>query len=460
MLINNLSFSYPDLELLKNVNLNLPKGGHFALIGANGSGKTTFFRLLAHELEPDCGQIIKQGQTIFVKQFSSQNQSKSPGQQQLARLKEAFLKHPELLLLDEPTANLDQAGINLLVTWIKKNHHTLIVISHDIYFLQKIADNILFLNQQTITLYPGNLQNFNAKYQAAQNKQYQLYEAAQKKHKKQQKAAQKMLEKANRAKKGRNLSNSDRKAQSLAGKYDKIERALARNAKKMRRKAEANLRYNKPYEQMGFKLLTTYQNPQKITLNLAFTGLKIQEKELITQPFYLRIASHDHIALLGANGVGKSSLIKQLFLMLKPKYRVTYFQQEIQDIWQPTQNMLTQLQTKAGVKSQIILDVAGALGLKKELLLKLPSQLSGGQLLKAQLILQLVLPFDILLLDEPTNYLDYDGVLALSSFIKQSSAAIIFISHDENFVRNCATKAYFIGNQHFYNYLNLDDYFQ
>ena len=114
---------------------------------------------------------------------------------------------------------------------------------------------------------------------------------------------------------------------------------------------------------------------------------------------------------------------------------------------------------KVKIFCQVVLDVAGALGLHADLLSRAPDELSGGQLLKAQLVLELVSPFDVLLLDEPTNYLDYDGVRALTEFIRNSEAAVVVISHDERFVEGCVDRTYLISDRRFSDYCDLGDYF-
>lgn len=108
---------------------------------------------------------------------------------------------------------------------------------------------------------------------------------------------------------------------------------------------------------------------------------------------------------------------------------------------------------------QVIRDVCGALGIRSDILSRSPNTLSGGQLLKVQLALNLMMPFDILLLDEPTNYLDYDGVMALTNFINDSQAAIVLVSHDETFVKQTATQSFIIQDQNWIDYLTYDDYF-
>lgn len=269
-----------------------------------------------------------------------------------------------------------------------------------------------------------------------------------------------MKEKAAKSRKSGGVSNSEAKARSLLGNYDKVQRRLSANARRMQKSLDEGPKNSKPYEKMGLKLLTTYQKPQKVRINLDFDGLSGHGIRLIDNSFSFRIRSGETVGLLGRNGSGKSTLLDEVEGRLEERScRVSRFRQEIQDVWEEGENLLSQLMKASGMPEQVVLDVAGALGLHADLLSRAPNELSGGQLLKAQLVLELVSPFDVLLLDEPTNYLDYDGVRALTEFIRNSEAAVVVISHDERFVEGCVDRTYLISGRRFSDYCDLGDYF-
>lgn len=139
--------------------------------------------------------------------------------------------------------------------------------------------------------------------------------------------------------------------------------------------------------------------------------------------------------------------------------RTNYFHQNIKQEWQNSLPLIAQLMNQSGIREEIILDVAGALGVHRKMLIRQPSELSGGQLLKVELVSCLITACDVLILDEPTNYLDYDGVEALTAYIKDSQAALVIVSHDKRFIESVATNVAVIKNKEVFNYLTLKDYF-
>lgn len=448
--VNDLAFSYGDNPLFSKCSFRIGNGRHVALVGDNGTGKTTLLRLITGILKPDAGMVRYDGHAEMV----------SPGQGQMQRISRAFAKRPDILLLDEPTSNLDAEGIRKLTGMIGGFRGIAVIISHDIAFLEKAVDCVLMIEDRHIDLYDGNFEEFRQMRERNRNNQYQLYEVEQKQRRRQKRVAQKMKEKAAKSRKSGGVSNSEAKARSLLGNYDKVQRRLSANARRMQKSLDEGLKNAKPYEKMGLKLLTTYQKPQKVRINLDFDGLSGHGIRLIDNSFSFRIRSGETVGLLGRNGSGKSTLLGEVEGRLeKRSCRVSRFRQEIQDVWEEGENLLSQLMKASGMPEQVVLDVAGALGLHADLLSRAPDELSGGQLLKAQLVLELVSPFDVLLLDEPTNYLDYDGVRALTEFIRNSEAAVVVISHDERFVEGCVDRTYLISDRRFSDYCDLGDYF-
>lgn len=121
-----------------------------------------------------------------------------------------------------------------------------------------------------------------------------------------------MKEKAAKSRKSGGVSNSEAKARSLLGNYDKVQRRLSANARRMQKSLDEGLKNAKPYEKMGLKLLTTYQKPQKVRINLDFDGLSGHGIRLIDNSFSFRIRSGETVGLLGRNGSGKSTLLGEV----------------------------------------------------------------------------------------------------------------------------------------------------
>ena len=217
------------------------------------------------------------GHAEMVSQFPAGMEVVSPGQGQMQRISRAFAKRPDILLLDEPTSNLDAEGIRKLTGMIGGFRGIAVIISHDIAFLEKAVDCVLMIEDRHIDLYDGNFEEFRQMRERNRNNQYQLYEVEQKQRKRQKRVAQKMKEKAAKSRKSGGVSNSEAKARSLLGNYDKVQRRLSANARRMQKSLDEGLKNAKPYEKMGLKLLTTYQKPQKVRINLDFDGLGERE---------------------------------------------------------------------------------------------------------------------------------------------------------------------------------------
>lgn len=112
--VNDLAFSYGDDLLFSKCSFRMGNGRHVALVGDNGTGKTTLLRLIAGILKPDAGMVRYDGHAEMVSQFPAGMEVVSPGQGQMQRISRAFAKRPDILLLDEPTSNLDVEGLSLI----------------------------------------------------------------------------------------------------------------------------------------------------------------------------------------------------------------------------------------------------------------------------------------------------------------------------------------------------------
>lgn len=140
--ISHLSFSYQNQPLLENLNLTLSAPEKVAIIGDNGTGKTTLLRLISGELHPDEGSIKTTGNIGFLKQTQDDLQNKSGGERTQIRLAELFHQNPEILLLDEPTNNLDAESKAWLLRDLRSYRGLTLIVSHDRDFLQSIAEKI------------------------------------------------------------------------------------------------------------------------------------------------------------------------------------------------------------------------------------------------------------------------------------------------------------------------------
>lgn len=459
--IKNVSFQFEEGHIVfDNINFRISEG-HVGIVGDNGVGKTTLINLISGKLSPQKGTISLIGNVQVISQFNDWEENYSPGEVQLQRLKEAFFSNPDILLLDEPTSNLDKQGIKLLSGLISHFSGIVLLISHDFDFLNSTTDSILLIENRRVEVYEQKFEDFQLEYEKKRHKEFQMYEVQQKQKNQQRKSVQRLQEKAHRSKRVRGISNSDKKAKGLAGKYDKVQNRLATSEKKMRQSLNDSNHNKKPFTKIGLKILSYYQNPGKISMQLSFDSVKVNGNYLVDSPFQINVKSGHVLSLLGENGVGKTTLLNNIFRKLDEKnVRVNYFHQNINQDWNESLPLITQIMNKSRVREEVILEVAGALGVNRDMLTRNSNKLSGGQLLKVQLVLCLVSTFDVLILDEPTNYLDYDGVVALTTYIHDSKAAFVVVSHDKQFIKNVTTNVVVIENKKIADYMTLEDYFR
>lgn len=315
--VKNISFQFDQgNRVFENVSFKITEG-HIGIVGNNGVGKTTFMRLISGQISPQIGTITLSGKVKMVSQFNDWEGEHSPGEIQIQRLKDAVFSYPDILLLDEPTSNLDKNGLKALSGLIQHFPGIVLLISHDYDFLNANTDQIIFFENQGGKLYKQKFAEFQIEYEKRRNQELQMYEVQQKQRNKQRKSVQRLQEKSQRSKKGKGISNSDRKARSLSGKYDKVQSRLAHSEKRMRQALHDNSYNPKPFTRKGLKILSYYQSPKTISMQLSFATVQVDENRLVNSPFEIKIESGHVLSLLGDNGVGKTTLLNQLFQKIR-----------------------------------------------------------------------------------------------------------------------------------------------
>jgi len=206
IILNNVSKSYGDKVLFKNINLSIYNGERVGIVGINGSGKSTFMNLISKTTQPDSGDIKILGSIAYVKQiaeninvdnFSNEDfinflktnnelnlnnklnqqfNTLSGGEQTKLMISFALSKKTDYLLLDEPTNNLDQKGIEWLIDKLNKFNGTVISVSHDRYFLDKFANKILEFENGLISEYYGNYSDYKKQKHEKLSYEKRVYE--------------------------------------------------------------------------------------------------------------------------------------------------------------------------------------------------------------------------------------------------------------------------------------------
>ena len=497
--ITDLTYRIGGRTLLDQASMSLSKGQKIGLIGPNGTGKSTLFKLISGELAADGGEInlinkmtigmvrqdlpedettlidivlsfdkeraallheaettedmerigyiysrleeigayeapsraetILAGLGFNVEAQNSAISSFSGGWRMRVALAAALFLQPDLLMLDEPTNHLDFEAMVWLEQYLIAYNKTLIIISHDRDILNKTVTHIAHLENKKLVMYSGNYDSFERRRAEKMLNQQALHEKqmAQKEH---------MMKFVDRF---RATASKARQAQSRLKAIEKMDIVDAVMADRV-----TAFVFPEP-EQLSSPM---------ITLDTVDAGY--EKHSPVLKKLNLRIDQDDRIALLGANGNGKSTLVKLLSGRLPPlagkinlpsKLRIGYFAQhqtEEMDVTQtPFQLMKDTMIDKPESKVRAAL---GRFGFDRHKADTRISELSGGE--KARLLL-CVMSYDaphIMLLDEPTNHLDIDAREALMQALNNYNGAVILVSHDPHLVECVADRLWLVAD--------------
>lgn len=495
--LKDITFRIAGRTLLDKASLSIPMGYHVGLIGPNGTGKSTLFKLIAEELELDEGEItlvsgtkmgmvrqdipdddtslldivlaadtersalLEEAETatdperisdIYTRLndihayeapakasiilsglgFDVPDQSRpisdfSGGWRMRVALAAALFREPDLLLLDEPTNHLDFEAIIWLENYLLQYPYTFIIISHDRETLNKTVTHIAHLDQLKLTLYTGNYDQFETTYAQKRMSHQALFE-------KQQAHKKKMMEFVTRF--GAKASKA-RQAQSRLRAIEKMDMVDALIAER-----STSFKFPQP-EEIASPI---------ITINNVDVGY-IPGKPVLKRISF-NITGEDRIALLGANGNGKSTLIKLISGKLEAmegqigrsdKLRVGYFAQHQSDELDMQSTPYQVLREAIAKKPEASLRaMLGKFGFDKAKADTKIEELSGGE--KARLLF-CMMSYDaphIMLLDEPTNHLDIDARAALIQALNGYEGCVILVSHDPHLVESVADQLYLV----------------
>ncbi|MCT7492840.1 ribosomal protection-like ABC-F family protein [Aliarcobacter cryaerophilus] len=524
--LQNISKQYDIKVILKDANFTLQAGQRVAVIGQNGQGKSTLFKIIMKAVEPDSGEIaidrsikiemldqqpkfkanlsvrdaienqlveLKNAKLEYekitnelmtnyedenllrrqsdlasflefhnawdldnmiervliefqLKQYEHKDVNLlSGGEQRRVSLAGLILKKPDVLLLDEPTNHLDVYMVEFLEELLLKNNFTLLFISHDRYFIDNIATNV-------VEVEGGELRRFNGGYSSYLEQKAQILSNLQKEHENLLRLVKQEAHWMQHGVTARRKRNERRKAEY----FD------------LKQKAKSNPAYIKKMsielqrEQKSFNSEEKQQNKKKMLYELDNIYKSLGEKDLI-KDFTARILQKDTIAIVGPNGSGKSTLLKIFMEKMKidkgsfkkGDFQIGYFDQQ-RDMLDDDKTIMEIFCPNGG--DRVVLDdgrnmhVFGYLKnflFPKEYLDKKVGVLSGGEKNRVALALLFTKRVDCMILDEPTNDLDIPTINILEEYLQNFQGALIFVSHDRYFVDKIAKKLFvFTGNGH------------
>ena len=473
--ISNLSKSYGPQTLFDEVSFSIDPGERIGLIGRNGHGKSTLFKLLLGEENPDSGDIhipidyqigslsqhlkfdhsdvlavveeclpllddswketykaeaILDGLGFTETELATPVEDLSGGFQVRLNLAKLLVSEPNLLLLDEPTNYLDIVSLRWLKDFLDSWPGELLLITHDRGFMNSVITHTLGIHRQNVRKIDGKIDKYEEQVALEEEVTEQARLNQEKKVKKTEEFVNRFRAKASKAK----AVQSRVKALERMKTYDKLQDI-----------EELDFRFR--YAPFPGKLLLSARD-------LAFHYP--EQDELLFEDVSFDIKPEDRIAVIGKNGKGKSTLLSLIAesnkplqgeIKTSPNLNLGYFGQTNIQRLDPTRTIEDELIEVAPDNNRTAArSVAGLMMFEGDTALKKVSVLSGGEKSRVLLGKILLTPSNLLLLDEPSNHLDMQSNQALLEAIDSFPGAVIFVSHSEEFLDQLANRLIIFNN--------------
>ena len=464
-----LHLSYGERQLLSIDQLRIYDRDRIGLIGENGAGKTTLLRILAGEIQPEAGSVRRFVPTAVIHQegncspgadpelrarFRAQEsrESLSGGEMTRNRIAEALSGHPELLLADEPTTDLDQEGLGLLRKALTGFQGAILLISHDRALLRKLCNRIWYLREGTVLDFPGGYDDFMVERDRRMERETFEYEQYKAERKRLKESAQRMAERASQVKKapGR-MGNSEARLHKREWTDSVLQLSHAKRTIQNRMDHLEVKEKPKALPDIRMKLGVAHPVEAKTVLECTCSRLRAGTADLLCDTGFV-LPTGSRTALIGPNGCGKTTLLGELMgqggpgislqgkVRWNPAARIGWFDQHHEQTMDKTRSILENIMETSVYPEHFARTVMACLGLRGDAVFKPLNLLSGGEKAKTALGRLLLMDCNTLLLDEPTNHLDLFTMEELENLLSSYGGTLLFVSHDEEFIRKTATR--------------------
>lgn len=364
----------------------------------------------------------------------------SGGEKRIVEMASLIIKNPDILLLDEPTNYLDIDTLEWLEKFLKNYQGTILLVSHDRYFLDKISNKIVLIDNGKLDIYYGNYTYF-----LEENEKRIMLEF--KNYKDQQHQIQAMKQSIKKLREFGNISNNEifyKRAKSIEKRLEKLEK------------------FDKPKEKIPIPLQLNLGNRSgKDVLTINHLNINFLDN-IIYDDASLTIKYQEHVCLLGKNGSGKSTLIKEILklsdnIKLGTNVNIGYIPQEI--TFDNNKTIYEIARASFDGDESHLRSALAKFMFTKNMIYKKISQLSGGEKVRLKLFCLMQQNINFLILDEPTNHIDITTREILEDTLTNYEGTILFVSHDRSFINKIATKIINIQNKKLVECIgNYDDY--
>jgi ATP-binding cassette, subfamily F, member 3 len=395
-----------------------------------------------YQYEADIRSILHGLQFAKYDYMTTSVQSLSGGQRTRLALGKLLLMKPDLLILDEPTNHLDLETLTWLEQYLQTYPGAILIVSHDRYFLDKVVTQVYELSRTTLKRYTGNYSRYLEQKAAEYERERKLYEKQQEEIAKLQDFIQRNIARA----------STTRRAQSRRKQLEKMER--------MEKPAG-----DEKVASFSFDIERQSGNDVLIAEDVA---VGYDENKPLIRNIRFRITRGESIALVGPNGIGKSTLLKAIVNKLPlqaghfrygSNVQIGYYDQNQADL-SSNKRVLDELWDEYPDKTEKeIRTVLGSFLFSGDDVLKPVSALSGGEKARLALAKLMMQKANFLILDEPTNHLDLDSKEVLENALIEYPGTILFVSHDRYFINRIATKVYELSSDGITEYLGDYDYY-
>lgn len=458
--IKNMKKYYGSRLLLKIEDLKVYEGEKIGIVGVNGVGKTSLLEIISGNLEYDGGelkvdtskgldyisQLGRPKETSIDGKYASVfhvdklwNENMSGGEKTRFKLAEGFQREKGILLVDEPTSNLDIDGIKLIIENFKAYKGTLLVVSHDRTFLDEVCDKILEIEDGNVSLYSGNYSKYlDLKKEQIDRKAFE-YQAYVKEKDRLLNLKRNVDEKSSRVKStpGR-MGNSEARLHKMGGQKNK--KKLDNFSKSIDSRLERLEKKDKPKEEELIKveILDSSKPHGKILISGERIN-KAYSNNIIFKNASFNIYNGKKVALIGPNGSGKTTLINMILkkdgISVSKNVKIGYFSQSM-DILDDSKTILENVMDKSIHDENFARLILARLLIRGDKVYNNLSVLSGGERVKLSFAKMILEDINFLILDEPTNYLDISSLDVIEEILKNYNGSILFVSHDLRFIEN------------------------